>query len=263
MERLLSREYALVTGATGGMGEELCRGLARAGYNLAITGRNREKLALQAKRLRRAYGVRVETLPEDLADPQAPQRLYDTLLESGIAVSILVNNAGFGLGGRFIQNDPRKQEEMLQVNMAVPTRLCRLLLPDMIFRGHGRILNVASLGGFMPGPMNSVYCATKAYLLSLSQALAEEAEPFGITVTAVCPGATRTNFAKRAGMETSLLFNSCVLTPREVAKSALRAMIQGKRVVVVGGVNRCMEGLARVAPRRLTTRLSGLIQRSM
>ncbi|HHY53155.1 MAG TPA: SDR family oxidoreductase, partial [Clostridiales bacterium] len=196
----------LITGATGGLGQALCRQFAREGYPLIITGRNPSRLTTLARRLQAAYGVEVRTIELDLGVQGGAQALCERLGQMGAQVDILVNNAGFGLGGPFVENAVEKQQEMLYVNVHAVTELCRRLLPGMIKRGWGRILNVASLGSFVPGPYNSVYCASKAYVLSLTRALAQECRGTGVKVTALCPGATHTGFAHRAGMESTLLF---------------------------------------------------------
>ncbi|MDR2933504.1 MAG: SDR family oxidoreductase [Oscillospiraceae bacterium] len=251
---------ALITGATGGIGSELCKEFARHGYNLVITATNEERLDAAAAQLRGSYGIRVLPLVLDLAGDGAADELYNMIDEEGIAIDALVNNAGFGLGGYFYTNRPGRQTEMMRVIMGVPTRLCRLFIPDMLRRGHGRILNMASLGSFVPGPMNAVYCASKAYLLSLSEALAEELCDKGIQVTAACPGGTRSRFAETSNMETTMLFNYCVLHPGLVAREAFHAMMRGKRVCVIGPVTKIMVAASRIAPRGLTARISREIQ---
>jgi len=258
---MVDKKTALITGATGGIGEELCREFARQGYDLVITARSHERLEHQAVRLRRTYHARVYIIAEDLAEPHAPQRIYNWFSSCGVSVDVLVNNAGYGAGGYFVKNRPALQEDMVQVNVLAPTRLCRLFLPEMLLRGSGNILNIASTGSFVPGPMNSVYCAAKAYLLSLSEALAREVRGTGVRVTAVCPGATRTGFADRADMQSTLLFDVGVMHPKAVAKAAYRAMISGKPVHVAGFVNKLMIASTRLAPRSVNARVSGWIQK--
>lgn len=255
------KQTALITGATGGFGIQLCKQFARHGYALVITARSREQLRRQAKWLQELYGVPVTAVAFDLNQPGAARQLYDKMRQLEITVDVLVNNAGFGLGGSFEHNPPRLQESMLNVNVRTPTRLCRLFLPGMLERGYGGILNVCSTGSFVPGPYNSVYCASKAYLFSLTQALAEELKHTPIRVTAICPGAMDTGFADRAGMQSSRLFNFGVMNPRDAAREAYTAFAEGRRMIVPGRMNKCIASASRVAPRNLVALLSGMIQK--
>lgn len=252
---------ALITGATGGLGQALCREFARRQFNLVITARSKTKLGELAAALRRGFGVSVTAIPADLNQPNAAKNLFVEVRDGGHKIDVLVNNAGFGLGGFFFHNRLRTQEAMLRVNIAAPTRLCRMFLPAMRERGGGRIMNICSTGSFFPGPFNAVYCASKAYLLSLSEALAEELSGTGVSVTAVCPGATHTGFAHRADMETTRLFNWYVMDPRDVAHEAFVGLMAGRRVVVPGCLNRAMAAAARFLPRGTAARLSGMYQR--
>lgn len=252
---------ALITGATGGLGRQLCIQFAKHGYDLVATARDPVKLGELAAFLRRAFGVRVRSVALDLNQHGAPRQLYEKLRAAGVAVDVLVNNAGFGLGGKFIHNRPRLQAAMIRVNVMAPTRLSRLLLPGMLERGRGGVLNVCSTGSFVAGPNNSVYCATKAYLLSLTEALADELRDTPLTVAAVCPGAMSTGFAGRAGMESTLLYNFGVMRPAEVARIAYRSFTEGRAVTVPGVLNKALAAAIRMSPRCAAARLSGLIQR--
>lgn len=251
----------LITGATGGMGRELAREFARHGYDLVLTATRRDKLERLAEELLARYSVKTYIFPLDLARPDAPRELYHAIRSRRIPLSVLVNNAGFGLGGAFHEKSPARQQEMIDLNISALTQLCRLFIPSMIRQGYGGIINMASLGSFVPGPSNAVYCATKAYVLSLSEALAEELADRNIQVTAVCPGATATNFAHRAGMERTVLFRFGVLHPRDVARTAYSAFVRGKRVAVAGLPAQVMVAAARFSPRALTARVSGWMQR--
>lgn len=256
-----SGKTALITGASGGIGEQLCREFARHGYDVIITARDGEKLGDVAIRLRETYGVKVKTIVADLNQEDSAKVIYHKVRDAGLQVDVLVNNAGFGLGGYFFQNRPRTQDAMIRVNMLSPTRLCRMFLPGMVARGSGKILNVASTGGFVAGPMNAVYCASKAYVLSLTEALAEELSATNITVTALCPGGTHTGFAHRADMETTRLFNYCVMDAWDVAHIGYIGMMMGKRVVVPGLCNKLMIAGIRLLPRSVAVCLSKAIQR--
>jgi len=255
------KRTALITGATGGIGEELCRVFARCGYDLVITARSEQCLNELAVRLRQAYDAKVMVVAQDLAQPGAAQHIYNRLGCAGISVDVLVNNAGYGMGGDFADNDPARQETMLQLNVGAATRMCRRFLPDMLDRGSGRILNMASIGAFVPGPANSIYCAAKAYLLHLSEALSQEVRGTGVSVTAVCPGATRTNFARRADMESTYLFKVGVMNPKQVAHAAYRAMMREKPVTVVGALNKAAIFATRLVPRCVSAKASGFIQK--
>lgn len=252
---------ALITGATGGLGIHLCREFALHGYDLVITARDPAKLRELAAQLRGSYGVRVVRYALDLNQNTAPRQLYDKLRAAGIQIDVLVNNAGFGLGGRFVQNRPRVQDAMIRVNVLAPTRLCRLFLPGMLRRGHGGVLNVASTGSFVPGPYNSIYCATKAYILSLTEALAEELRETPVTAAAVCPGAMHTGFAHRAGMETTRLFRYGVMHPADVARYAYRRFAEGRPVSVAGALNKAIVAAVRFVPRCVAAGLSGSVQK--
>lgn len=258
-----NERVVLITGATGGIGEELSVKFAAHGYRLILTARKAERLEELARRLHGGYGVQVTVIPVDFRKDNAAQELYNSVSDMGLGVDVLVNNAGFGLGGPFACNRPDLQSAMVRVNILAVTELCRLFLPDMMLRGRGKVINVASTGAFVSGPMNAVYCATKAYVLSLSEALAEELEMSGVTVTALCPGATRTGFAHRAGMESTRLFRCGVMAARDVAEAAYNGMVAGKRLVIPGLFNKAIVHAIRLAPRIVATKVSGAIQRPM
>src|SRR5579863_8644002 len=195
----------LITGASGGIGYELAKLFARDRHNLILVARSAEKLGQVATELR-AYGVTVKTIALDLAAPPAPKFLFDQLQREGIAVDILVNNAGYGVYGDFAQMPEQEILGQLDLNIRALTELTRLFLPTMLARRSGRIMNVASTAGFQPGPLMAVYYATKAYVISFTEAVANELHNSGVTVTCFCPGATHTGFAARAGVEKARLF---------------------------------------------------------
>ena len=232
-----SRPCALVTGASSGIGADLARVLAARGHDLILVARRRDRLEGLAQELtgRHAIGIDVET--EDLAAPGAGRRLAERVLAAGHRIDVLVNNAGFGLAGAFHQSDPSELSGMIAVNVAAPTELARALLPGMLERGRGGILNIASTAAFQPGPLMAVYYATKAYVLSWSEALWEECRGTGVTVTALCPGPVATEFAERAAMTGTRLV-STKLMPRissaRVAELGVDGFLRGKRVVVPG-----------------------------
>ncbi|MGI8510381.1 MAG: SDR family NAD(P)-dependent oxidoreductase [Gemmatimonadaceae bacterium] len=256
-----SRPLAVATGASGGIGLELARILAREGYDLVLVARSLPELERIARELSANHNVGAEASQADLSDPAAPRQLFEAVSARGRAVDILINNAGFGLAGRFDQTDGTRELEMIQVNVAAVTELTKLFLPGMIQRGRGRIMNVASTAAFQPGPLMAVYYATKAYVLSFTQAVAEELRDTGVTLTALCPGPTHTGFAKIANMQGTRLFNSpLTMGARDVAEYGYRAMMRGHRVAIPGVFNRLGAFATRLAPRRVLTKLARLAQ---
>jgi short-subunit dehydrogenase len=259
---MAGRPLALVTGASGGIGYELALILARHGHDLVLVARSADKLTALAERLEKEHGIQARVVAKDLARPEAPQEIHDLLTAEGLEVDVLVNNAGFGLAGRFAEIPVEGQREMLRLNVEAPTLLARLLLPTMLERGSGRILNLASTAAFVPGPLMAVYYATKAYLLSLSQALSNEVAGSGVTVTALCPGPTETGFAAHAGTERSRLFKGPTMDARTVAEVGYAALMEGKLLVVPGARNRLLALGARLGPRRLVIQTARRMQES-
>jgi short-subunit dehydrogenase len=253
-----ARPVALITGASGGIGLELARLCAKGGHDLILVARHQTKLEEIAKYLSGMYQIRVELIMADLSDAETPAAIVDTAASRGMVVDVLVNNAGFGDWGLFGRADLERQLEMIQVNVTALTQLTRLLLPGMITRRKGRILNVASTAAFAPGPLMAVYYATKAYVLSFSEAIGNELSGTGITVTALCPGPTRTGFATTAGLVGSNLFNGPnVMGVESVAAAGYRGMMRGRMVVVPGMANKLLIQSIRISPRwavRMITR---------
>jgi len=237
---------ALVTGASGGIGLELARLFAGDGHDLVLVARGGERLAVVARELEERYRVEVRPIPRDLSNPIAPLSVFDECGE----VDFLVNNAGFGHRGSFADEDPAILSEMLQVNVAALTQLTRMFLPAMVNRGSGRILNVASTAAFQPGPLMAVYYATKAYVLSFTEALAEEVAGTPLRVSCLCPGPTETEFAAAAQMQQSRLFATRGMAVADVARAGYRGWKQRQVLVIPGTRNRVMAFLAqRIAPR--------------
>jgi len=246
----------LITGASGGIGRELGRRFARRGYDLVLVARRAERLADLADELRRDAGVAVTSLPADLADPGAPRLLTAALAGRGIVVDVLINNAGVGLFGPFARTSLDAELAMIRLNVTNLVCLTKLLLPGMLARGHGRIVNVASTAGFQPGPLMSIYYATKAFVISFSEALAEELAGSGITVTTVCPGPTRTGFQTAAGLPGLRALQRRILMDADaVAEATCRGAASGRRLVIPGLLNRLHLQALRLAPRRLVTRV--------
>jgi uncharacterized protein len=246
----------LITGASGGIGYELAKLFARNRHDLVLVARSREKLAQAAAELQ-STGVTIKTIALDLAEPLAPKFLFDQLRAEGIVVDILINNAGFGVHGDFTQMAEEEILGQIQLNIAALTELTRLFLPTMIQRRGGRIMNVASTAGFQPGPLMAVYYATKAYVISFTEAIANELCDSGVSMTCFCPGATRTGFAKRAGIEKSRLFKSmAAMSAEKVALDGYRAVMEGRGLAISGAHNWIVAQSTRFAPRKMVTAVS-------
>ena len=247
-----SRKSALITGASSGIGRDFARLLARDGYHLFLVARSEGKLQEVAEEVGHA-----SVIVADLASPAAPQKIFDV---AG-PVDVLINNAGFGISGPFVETDLKAELEIIQVNIAALTHLTKLFVRPMVARKSGRIMNVASTAAFQPGPLMAVYYATKAYVLSFSEAIADELNGTGVTVTALCPGPTSTGFAAVAGMESSRLFSvTRPMNSEAVARYGIRAMQHGKRVAIPGVANKLMAQSLRVSPRRLVTTIVRKLQ---
>lgn len=253
---------ALVTGASSGIGRELAHLLARDGHALVLVARGSAGLADVAEELRHKYGASVTTIPANLAIPAEIDRLLEKLRMAGTQIDLLVNNAGSGSAGRFAETDLDTELGMIAVNVAAATHLTKALLPPMLARRQGRILNVASTASFQPGPYMAVYYATKAYLLSFSDALAEELKGSGVTVTTLCPGPTRTGFAARARMRPSRLTGGrAVMEAGPVAAAGYQGMLRGRRLVVPGLLNKLTAHGGRFLPRALVIKASAALNR--
>jgi short-subunit dehydrogenase len=249
--------YALITGASSGIGSDLARIFAREGHNLVLTARGQERLESLAVELRGSSKVEVVVVPADLSQPGAAERLVALLDDKNIEVGTLVNNAGFGLWGPFLELDANRQGEMIRLNIAALTELTRLLAPAMVKRGKGKILNVASTAAFQPGPLMAVYFATKAYVLSFSMALREELKGTGVSVTCLCPGSTATRFAETSSMDESRFYNLLKpMSSMEVAEIGYRALQRGEDYRVAGWVNRFQVFLTRFSSIRLAAKLA-------
>jgi short-subunit dehydrogenase len=248
------RPVALVTGASSGIGTDLARELAKDGHDLVLVARRVEPMEVLAEELK-AHGASAIVIAADLGQPGAAGCLARELESLGLSIDVLVNNAGVGGNGRFDQSDPTRMTEMLQVNIVALTELTRLLLPGMVARRCGRVMMVASTAAFQPGPQMAVYCATKAYVLSLGEAIAYELRGTGVTVSTLCPGATATNFPKAAGVDAVPLFRSAfnpVMSAARVASIGYRGLKAGRPVVVSGFLNRVFALVGKFSPRFLS-----------
>jgi uncharacterized protein len=252
---------ALITGASTGIGRELTKLFARESYDLALVARNHNALKVLAEELRFAYGVQVRYYAKDLSISSTPEELFDVLQSEGGTIDVLVNNAGFGWRGEFAHMELADAMEMIQVNMTSLTHLTRLVLPAMLEKKSGRILNVSSTASFQPGPMMSLYYATKAYVTSFSLGLAEELHGTGITVTALCPGPTPTEFGTRAGFANQKVFPDVLSTTASfVALEGYRGLMKGKPLVIPGRLNWLGTQLVRLLPRTLPGKVVKRIQ---
>jgi hypothetical protein len=245
----------LITGASSGIGYELALLFARDGFDCVVTARRVDRLEELAERLRREHRVEVSVIEADLADQASPERIFTSVKAAGIQIDVLVNNAGFPTYGHFVELDTQTQLDELQVNIVALTHLTRLFLPGMVERRDGRILNLASTAAFEPGPLMAVYYATKAYVLSFSQAIGNELTGTGVSVTTLCPGITRTGFQAAGAMEDSRLVQGGMADPASVALAGYRGVMARKGVVIPGFANKLVPFAVRLAPRSVVTRM--------
>ena len=253
---------ALITGASSGIGLELAQLCARDHYDLVLVARSADKLDRLGAELAREHGIRSRTIGADLASPDAPGAIVEILTQAAVTVDVLVNNAGFGTYGAFASTDLRTELDLLTVNVVALTHLTKLLVPGMLARGAGRILNVASVAGFQPGPFMAVYCASKAYVLSFSEALAEELAGTGVSVTTLCPGPTPTGFQARARLDgvPRATANPLIVDAATVARAGYRGLMNGRRLVVPGLGNKLLTGSVRFTPRRIVLKVVRYLQ---
>lgn len=255
-------DVTVITGASAGLGEGFARALAAQKRNLMLVARREDRLAALATELAGRDGVHVETLALDLAAPDAAGRLVAAAEAAGLTIDELINNAGFGLRGGFTALDLDRQRQMIALNCTTLVELCHHVLPGMIARKRGGILNVASTAAFQPGPWMAVYYATKAFVLSFSEALHEEARPHGVRVAALCPGPTKTEFGDVADMSDSALFKTFAAAPDQVVKDGLAALAGNQAVKISGAFNTIMAESIRFTPRVLARRIAGGLQKT-
>jgi uncharacterized protein len=248
-------KVALVTGASAGLGVDFARQLSAKGYRLVLAARRKDRLEALAKELGNARAVAI-----DLSKANAVTKLMADVDEHGETVDLLVNNAGFGLIGRFAELDAKRERQMVDLNAGALTELCRAVAPAMIRRKSGAILNVASTAAFQPGPKMAVYFATKAFVLSLSEALHEELKPYGIKVSCLCPGPTHTEFGEVAGFNGNGLFDRIAMSSEEVVRTGLAGLDKNRAVVVTGLFNKVVAASTRFAPRSLARKIAGSIK---
>lgn len=255
------KSTTLITGASSGIGMELARIFAREGHNLLLTARREERLKQLKASLEPEFDIEAAIFPCDLSEPEAPKALFDFCNKNKIEINTLVNNAGIGDFGLFIESDWNKQAVMIDLNVRALTHLTHLFLPMLVQQNRAYIMNVASTAAFQPGPLMSVYYASKHYVLAFGEAIAEELKESGVTVTTLCPGPTKSEFQETAGMEKSGLFKKfAVATSDEVAEYGYRAMMKGKRIAVYGILNKISAASVQLFPSRLVTPVVKRIQ---
>jgi uncharacterized protein len=249
------KKVALVTGASAGLGVEFARQLSKRGHSLVLAARRKERLDKLAREIGKARALAI-----DLSEKDAAGRLMADLEANGEIVDLLVNNAGFGLIGPFAALDARRERQMVDLNVGTLTDLCRAVAPAMIQRRAGGIINVASTAAFQPGPRMAVYFATKAFVLSLSEALHEELKLHGVKVSCLCPGPTRTEFGDVAGFGGNGLFDKVAMNAAEVVEAGLKGFDANRAVVVTGWINKVGAASTRFAPRSVVRKVAGAIK---
>ncbi|WP_442893566.1 SDR family NAD(P)-dependent oxidoreductase [Bacillus sp. 2205SS5-2] len=245
------KSTVLITGASGGIGLALAKLFAQDQHNLVLVARSEDKLNEIAQDLSKKHSIKVNVIVSDLSKPQAAKQLFEETKRRGLVIDSLINNAGFGLFGEFEKTDMQRELEMIQVNITAVTELSKYFGQEMVERKQGQVLNVASTAAFQPGPLMAVYYATKAYVLSFSEALSNEWKDSGITVSALCPGPTSTGFGDQAELGQSKLFKSGVMDAESVARKAYEGLKQEKTVVIPGMKNKILAKAVRLMPRSI------------
>lgn len=249
----MEKKTALITGATTGLGYELSKILAREGYHLVLVARNQDNLDTVTNDLSNRFNVSIETIALDLSLPTSSNKLYEWVQQKSLCIDLLVNNAGFGLHGRFDETDIKEELSMIQLNAITLVELTKFFVLDMLNRNHGKILNIASLAAFQPMPLFNVYAATKAFVLSFSESLASELQGTGVTVSVLCPGPFHSGFQQRAQLENIPIYQGKLPTAEEIAEIGYREMNQNKRVIIPERKMRMLMFIARFLPRNLIT----------
>ncbi len=247
----ITGQWALVTGASSGLGVDFAKALAENGANLILAARRMERLEQVRDEIKARYNVNVEVISIDLAQHNAPQTLYDDLKSRGLEVDILINNAGLGLYGEFLEIDWEREKAMLDLDIITLTHLTKLFLRDMVKRDRGHILQVASIGAYQPSPLYASYAAAKAYVLNFSQAVNYELRKTNVRVTVVSPGVTKTEFLQVAGQQPTLYQRMAMMDSPTVTRQGINAMLNGKSQIVPGMMNALTVWLNRLMPRRM------------
>jgi short-subunit dehydrogenase len=252
-------KMALITGTTSGIGKAFAERLAYEHYNLILVSRDKLKLSKQAQDLSNRYGISVFEIPIDLIGDKAAHTVFETVQKLGLSVQLLINNAGFNECGTFPKTNSQKEIDMIHLHIICTTEMMKLFLPEMIKNQYGRILNLGSTGSFIPCPYDAVYAATKAYILFVSKGINAELKGTGVSITTLCPGSTRTEFAKKAGIEKTLLFRLFVMTPEAVAKAGYKALLKGKASIIPGLYNKMQVLSSKILPSSLVNSLTKIM----
>jgi short-subunit dehydrogenase len=251
----MDKKTALITGASSGLGLAFARIFGREGFDLVLVARSEDKLKELAIELKSKHGTQSTVVGKDLSVPGSPDEVYAEIQQKTITVDVLINNAGFADYGYFVESDLSKQLQMMQLNIVTLTHLTRLCLPAMKQRGYGKIMNVASTAAFAPGPLMAVYYASKAYVLSFSEAIAAEMQGTGVTVTALCPGPTESGFQQRAAMQDSKLVQGRLMSAQTVAEIGYNGLMKGEHTVIPGFMNQVQSFMPRLLPRNMAARV--------
>lgn len=249
----------LITGASSGIGFELAKLFVQDNYDLVLIAKNKEKLQAAAKTLQKET-ITLHIIDKDLSDPKAPDEIYKELAAKKISIDVLINNAGFASYGQFTEIDLQEELNELQVNIVTLTHLTKLFSRDMVAKDSGRILNVASTAAFLPGPLMAVYYASKAYVLSFSEALTEELRGTGVSVSVLCPGPTNTGFVKRGHLEQSKLYQGKILGAAEVADAGYKGLMSNQTIIIPGLKNQLLTNAIRFIPRNLVPKVVKRLQ---
>lgn len=249
---ILQGKYALVTGASSGLGADFARNLAARGCNLLLVARREDLLRSVQEELRTRYGVAVDMLPLDLTAPDAPQTLYDWTKAEGKTVDVLINNAGYGLFGPFLDIPWEREKNMLELDIVTLTHLTKLFVKDMVARNFGYVLLVSSIGGYQPSPLYASYSAAKSFVLNFGEALNYELRKTGVKCTVLSPGITATEFLKVSGQQATLYQRLAMMQSPEVVRLGIESMLKGKPSVVPGWLNAATVWSNRLIPRRLS-----------
>lgn len=256
MTHVLRGKWALITGASSGLGADFARQLAALGASVVLTARREDRLQSVADEIRRTYGVQAEVIALDLARDGAPQQLHDQLAAAGRSIDVLINNAGFGLYGRFTAMEWSRMHEMLQIDITTVVHMTRLFAADMVARKSGYILQVSSIGAFTPSPLYASYSAAKSFVLHFSEAVNYELRGTGVSITTTCPGPTETEFLAVAGQERTWYQRLTMMKSPDVVRASLNAMFRRKGSIVPGLLNAFSAWSIRLLPRRLSTALA-------
>jgi len=256
-----ANKTALVTGASAGLGRDFAELFARDGHNVVLVARRKERLEELKQQLEAAHNITATVMATDLTDADAPKQIFDALADQNITIDFLVNNAGFGTNGPFIDQEPQRELDMVAVNITSLLHLTRLFIPQMVERGYGRILNVGSTAGFQAGPFMATYYASKAFVNHFSEALSHELAGTGVAVTVSCPGPTKTEFGDVSGNGKSNLFKGQAARSEDVALHAYKAMMKGNRMAIPGFKNKLLVQTLRVSPRSMIHRIAARLNK--